>query len=101
VQEFRLKCSKSQEIIAAQIDWATAIANHAHMEQLALVGPSGHVPTTMEEQLLQALVTANGKVNDALKAYNDFERMSTSEREEVELPERNQVKHRPDHSASI
>jgi hypothetical protein len=92
---------KSQEIIAAQIDWATAIADRARAEQLSIVGPGEHVPTTVEEQLLHALVTANGELNDAFKGYDDLERIAISEREEAEVRERSRVELRLDRSVSI
>ncbi|KAG9125410.1 hypothetical protein FRC07_007709 [Ceratobasidium sp. 392] len=63
IQEFRQKCFKSQEIIAAQIDWATAQADRARARQLALVGPGELVPTTVEEQLLDALSPPSPHVN--------------------------------------
>ncbi|CAE6471140.1 unnamed protein product [Rhizoctonia solani] len=95
IKEFREKCMKSQEIIGAQIDWATAIADRARAEQLPLSG-SGEIPPTAEEQLLQALVTANGELNDVFKTYDDLERIAISEREEAEVRARSKVELRLD-----
>lgn len=81
-QEFRQKCIKSQEMIGAQLDWATTIADRAHAEQLLLVGPGKVAPTTVEEQLLHTLVTVNKELNNVLKTYDDLERMALSEHEE-------------------
>ncbi|KAG8715352.1 hypothetical protein FRC11_004522 [Ceratobasidium sp. 423] len=97
IKEFRAKCMKSQEIIGAQIDWATAIADRARAEQLALTGPGEIVPTA-EEQLLHALVTANGELNDVFKTYDDLERIAISEREEAEVRARSKVELRLDRS---
>ncbi|CAE6513328.1 unnamed protein product [Rhizoctonia solani] len=95
IKEFRAKCMKSQEIIGAQIDWATAVADRARAEQLTLNGPGETVPTA-EEQLLQALVTANAELNDAFKTYDDLERIAISEREEAEVRARSKVELRLD-----
>ncbi|QRW10666.1 TOM1-like protein 2 [Ceratobasidium sp. AG-Ba] len=98
IQEFRQKCLKSQEIVAAQIDWATAQADRARAQQLSLVGPGEHVPTTAEEQLLDALCNANMELNDVFKTYDDIERIGISEREEAEVRERSRVEVRLDRS---
>ncbi|KAG8681829.1 hypothetical protein FRC08_015372 [Ceratobasidium sp. 394] len=98
IQEFRQKCLKSQEIVAAQIDWATAQADRARAKQLALVGPGELVPTTAEEQLLDALCTANMELNDVFKTYDDIQRVAISEREEAEVRERSRVELRLDRS---
>jgi hypothetical protein len=90
---------KSQEIIGAQIDWATAIADRARAEQAPLNGP-GEAPPTAEEQLLQALVMANGELNDVFKTYDDLERIAISEREEAEVRARSKVELRLDRSVS-
>ncbi|CEL60333.1 TOM1-like protein 2 OS=Xenopus laevis GN=tom1l2 PE=2 SV=1 [Rhizoctonia solani AG-1 IB] len=97
IKEFRAKCMKSQEIIGAQIDWATAIADRARAEQAPLNGP-GEAPPTAEEQLLQALVMANGELNDVFKTYDDLERIAISEREEAEVRARSKVELRLDRS---
>lgn len=100
VQEFRQKCIKSQEIIAAQIDWATAQADRARVEQISLIGPGEIVSTTAEEQLLDALCDANGDLNDVFKTYDDLEKMAIHEKEEAEVRERSRVELRLDRSVS-
>lgn len=99
VQEFREKCMKSQEIIGAQIDWATAAADRARADQLAPSGP-GEVVPTVEEQLLQALVTAHGELIDVFKIYDDLERIAINEREEAGVRARSKVELRLDRTVS-
>ncbi|CAE6409330.1 unnamed protein product [Rhizoctonia solani] len=95
IKEFRAKCMKSQEIIGAQIDWATSVADRARAEQLSLNGP-GEIAPTAEEQLLQALVMATTELNDVFKTYDDLERIAISEREEAEVRARSKVELRLD-----
>ncbi|CAE6417258.1 unnamed protein product [Rhizoctonia solani] len=95
IKEFRGKCMKSQEIIGAQIEWATAAADRAREDQHALKGP-GEIAPTAEEQLLQALVMAHGELNDVFKTYDDLERIAISEREEAEVRARSKVELRLD-----
>ncbi|CAE6339618.1 unnamed protein product [Rhizoctonia solani] len=97
IKEFREKCMKSQEIIGAQIDWATAIADRARAEQTSVNG-SGEIDPTAEEQLLQALVMAHGELNDVFKTYDDLERIAISEREEAEVRARSKFELRLDRS---
>ncbi|EUC55427.1 Tom1l2 protein [Rhizoctonia solani AG-3 Rhs1AP] len=95
IKEFRVKCMKSQEIIGAQIEWATAIADRAREDQHALKG-LGEISPTAEEQLLQALVMAHAELNDVFKTYDDLERIAISEREEAEVRARSKVELRLD-----
>ncbi|KAH7345763.1 hypothetical protein B0J17DRAFT_49260 [Rhizoctonia solani] len=95
IKEFRQKCMKSQEIIGAQIDWATSVADRARAEQLTVNGP-GEIAPTVEEQLLQALVMATTELNDVFKTYDDLERIAISEREEAEVRARSKVELRLD-----
>jgi hypothetical protein len=64
------------------------------------VGPGELVPTTVQEQLLDALCTANVELNDVFKTYDDIERIAISEREEAEVRERSRVETRLDRSVS-
>ncbi|KDN48334.1 hypothetical protein RSAG8_02926, partial [Rhizoctonia solani AG-8 WAC10335] len=95
IKEFRVRCMKSQEIIGAQIDWATAAADRARADQHTLKGP-GEIAPTVEEQLLQALVMAHAELNDVFKTYDDLERIAISEREEAEVRARSKVELRLD-----
>jgi hypothetical protein len=86
-------------VYSGDFTWVTF--HSARAEQIAMVGPSKGVPTSVEQQLLDALATANGEIHHAFKAYHDLERMAISKRKEAEVQERNQVEHRLDHPASI
>ncbi|KAF8905168.1 hypothetical protein CPB85DRAFT_1315922 [Mucidula mucida] len=104
IQEFYLKCRQSQEIIYAQIPWATAGAERSRAAKdqqrkrtqsnasLPLLNsPHGQSPDpkelTVEENLLAALLGANAEIVEALKQYDDLERVGM-EREAEELSRR-------------
>lgn len=81
-QEFYLKCRQSQEIIYAQIPWATAGAERSRAEQQRKrtlsdnsVLEDAPVTLTTEEHLLAALLGANAEIADALQQYDDLERV--------------------------
>ncbi|EUC60961.1 tyrosine kinase domain protein [Rhizoctonia solani AG-3 Rhs1AP] len=86
IQAFREKCVKSQVIISNRIGWATELAERAHAEIL-LPNEAKPSSTTMEEQLLRILVTANKELEHVFKAYNDLVRIADSEREVVDPTE--------------
>ncbi|KAK0200973.1 hypothetical protein DFS33DRAFT_1092493 [Desarmillaria ectypa] len=82
IQEFYLKCRQSQEIIYAQIPWATAGAERSRAEQQRKRTLSDNslledtpVALTTEERLLAALLGANAEIADALQQYDDLERV--------------------------
>ncbi|PBK71749.1 hypothetical protein ARMSODRAFT_954590 [Armillaria solidipes] len=82
IQEFYLKCRQSQEIIYAQIPWATAGAERSRAEQQRKRTLSDNslledapVTVTTEERLLAALLGANAEIADALQQYDDLERV--------------------------
>ncbi|KAJ3856074.1 hypothetical protein EV368DRAFT_71884 [Lentinula lateritia] len=105
-EEFRLKCLSSQELIAAQIPWATAGAERSRKEKerekALLYGentdssrrsrdrnrdsvPATDFPVdeqTTEEQLLAALLEANGELLAALGQYDDVERVAMERKAE-------------------
>ena len=103
IQEFYIKCRQSQEIIYAQIPWATAGAerSRANIDQqrkrtysnASVPVPSAHghgndtKEMTAEENLLAALLAANAEIIDALQQYDDLERVGM-EREAQELSKR-------------
>lgn len=97
-QEFYARCRASQELISAQIPWAFAGAErsrqdaHRNGEQRGPVRPSmeSNRPRTdsqisrttsedgqltQEEQLLAALLAANEDLMEALRQYDDLERV--------------------------
>ncbi|KAJ3929303.1 MAG: hypothetical protein NXY57DRAFT_900339, partial [Lentinula lateritia] len=99
IKEFRLKCLSSQELIAAQIPWATAGAERSRKEkerEKALLYGENNDPNaagipatdfpvdeqTTEEQLLAALLEANGELLAALGQYDDVERVAMERKAE-------------------
>jgi len=88
-QEFYVKSRASQELIFAQIPWASAGAerSRAHKNQDSL--PKGKFPSeadrltgddspielTTEEKLLAALLAANAELIEALQQHDDLERV--------------------------
>lgn len=122
-QEWYPKCLSSQELIAAQIPWATAGADHSRAareaQQRATKRPNGqgapHVPSkphrnmqgsgeespvelppTPEEQLLGALLEAHETLCSVLRMYDDIERIGI----ERETMERSRQETRLDRSVS-
>ncbi|KAK7695193.1 hypothetical protein QCA50_002383 [Cerrena zonata] len=95
IKEFYARCRASQELIFAQIDWASANAARSrqdagrespHIQRKNSAGtPRPHVNSvasepedrtlTVEEQLLAALLSANQELTDALRVYDDLERV--------------------------
>jgi len=110
-QEWHTKCLTSQELIAAQIPWATAGADrsraareaqqqqqrsakrqnglgsqsvlHKHHRNKQSSGEDSPVELTLEEQLLGALLEANESLTSVLRMYDDIERIGI-EREALE-----------------
>ncbi|KAK7693155.1 hypothetical protein QCA50_002721 [Cerrena zonata] len=78
IQEFRQKCTKSQEHVSSQIPWATSQTEQAQS------GSS----ESKEEQLLGQLLSTNEALMDALKMYDDMEKagveQETRERAQAE-----------------
>ncbi|KAF8797720.1 hypothetical protein BYT27DRAFT_7204130 [Phlegmacium glaucopus] len=112
IKEFYDKCRSSQELIYAQIPWASAGAEHSraindkadiarkhtNSTELNLAVDDSGVPVeqTMEEKLLAALLVANADLMEALQQYEDLQRVAlerkTEERSRKEL--RIERKHR-------
>ena len=97
-QEFYAKCRSSQELIYAQIPWASAGAERSRQGNVPRAAngsyPNLHSredesPTelTVEEELLAALLVANEALLEALRLYDDLERVAI-ERETEELSRR-------------
>lgn len=101
-QEFYVKCRASQELIFAQIPWASAGAERSRAVQQngrALPHTNGSYPclqsredeapteSTVEEELLAALLVANGALLEALRSYEDLERVAV-ERQAEEISRR-------------
>ncbi|KAF9529031.1 hypothetical protein CPB83DRAFT_279585 [Crepidotus variabilis] len=96
IKEFYSKCCASQELIYAQIPWATSIAEHSRMNKLQptpqharkrTMSSEKHLnpkePTTtppaeltIEEQLLAELLAANASLMDVLSQWQDLNRVA-------------------------
>lgn len=97
-QEFYAKCRSSQELIYAQIPWASAGAERSRQGNPPravngsypnLLSREDESPTalTVEEELLAALLAANEALLEALRLYDDLERVAV-EREAEEISRR-------------
>lgn len=93
-QEFYAKCRASQELIYAQIPWASSnaersrlakekeqqqsppkIVNGKPISPPASIDPDNPNDKTPEEKLLDALLAANTEIMDALQQYEDMEQI--------------------------
>ncbi|KAF8990264.1 hypothetical protein BDQ17DRAFT_1433919 [Cyathus striatus] len=90
-QEFYAKCRSSQELIYAQISWASAIAERSRQIKAA----EGQIEQTTEEKLLDALLAANEELVSALNQYDDLKRVAMERkaedrsRKEIRMDSRN------------
>ncbi|KAF9460486.1 hypothetical protein BDZ94DRAFT_1266034 [Collybia nuda] len=87
IKEFYKKSLASQELIFAQIPWATAGAERSRLlkdqECLAIEhGEDSPIELTTEEQLLADLLEANEDLLEAIKQYNDLERVAMERKAE-------------------
>lgn len=88
-QEFYARCRASQELIFAQIPWATASAERSrnnrvasselldHQEPSVLDLNKDPSELTVEEQLLAALLISNEELVESLRMYDDWERVGS------------------------
>ena len=58
------------------------------------VGPTGELPTTREERLLEALLRANEELAESLKIYDEYERLGVETEVERSTRERSRVETR-------
>ncbi|TFK69806.1 hypothetical protein BDN72DRAFT_767546 [Pluteus cervinus] len=95
VKEFYVKCRASQELIYAQIPWATAGAERSRVakdqelqarrrtySRESANGPEPPHELTLEEKLLDALLAANTELLAALQQYDDLERVAMERKAE-------------------
>ncbi|TDL14857.1 hypothetical protein BD410DRAFT_796884 [Rickenella mellea] len=79
IKEFYRKCLASQELIYAQIPWASSRAERSREQAQATITPKGKVngnnEWTRDENLLAELLKANEELTDALRVYDDLERL--------------------------
>ena len=119
-QEFYIKCRTSQELIFAQIPWASAGAERSRVKKdkdtqkrqrnlsndfnnLAVKDiPETPSELTVEENLLAALLGANAELIEALQQYEDLERVAQERlaeersRKEIRMDRRVSVVDNPD-----
>jgi hypothetical protein len=97
VQEFLLKCRSSQELIYAQIPWASAqaersrIARDQENENRKRTQQQNNEPQrngkpgddeTIEEKLLGNLLASNAELVEALRQYEDLVRIAEEKKAE-------------------
>lgn len=96
IPEFYGKCQSSQELIFAQIDWASAGAERSRLAKdqerkrtFSIESNKPHhdgddlpIEQTVEEKLLAALLQANAELVEALKQYEDLERVAMERKAE-------------------
>ncbi|KAJ7233200.1 hypothetical protein C8J57DRAFT_1480382 [Mycena rebaudengoi] len=99
IKESHTKCRASQELIFAQIPWASAgaersrVAKDLEEKELQRMRKNGGVSngnttpaeplSTREEDLLMALLAANAELIEALQLYDDLERVAIDREAEV------------------
>ncbi|CAG8698336.1 1680_t:CDS:2, partial [Acaulospora colombiana] len=118
IQEFYNKCRASQELIMAQIAWASAGAERSRLaaEKAAKDSGSDNGPNrltrqakpgregrnngsddlTKEERLLAALLSASTELMEVFKEYEQLEQMARTEKEEREIAKRSMTDTRMD-----
>ncbi|KAG6826545.1 hypothetical protein H0H92_015413 [Tricholoma furcatifolium] len=87
IREFYLKCRSSQELIYAQIPWASAEAEKSRNARDREARENGYPEEqrreeTTQEKLLGSLLSANVELMDALQQYDDLERVAMERRAE-------------------
>ncbi|KAJ8083240.1 hypothetical protein PM082_009112 [Marasmius tenuissimus] len=88
IREFRVKCIASQELIAAQIPWASAGSERSRRELNAKREAEGKPIAeeedgeTTEEKLLADLLCANEELLGAFGQYEDLERVARERKAE-------------------
>ncbi|KAF9556442.1 hypothetical protein CPC08DRAFT_820448 [Agrocybe pediades] len=96
IKEFYVKCRASQELIFAQIPWASAGAERSiehrktHSRKrtisndlnLSVRDVAEAEDSTIEEKLLAALLAANAELMEAIKQHDDLERVAMERKAE-------------------
>ncbi|KIM29301.1 hypothetical protein M408DRAFT_122012 [Serendipita vermifera MAFF 305830] len=116
IQEFHNKCRTSQELIVAEIPWASAGAERSRLaaanakknamdsgsdsahgklsksrQNGSAAPPTPPTDLTKEEKLLAALLTANQELVDVFRIYEELEKLAFAEMEEKEIAKRSRV----------
>ncbi|KAF9446534.1 hypothetical protein P691DRAFT_803828 [Macrolepiota fuliginosa MF-IS2] len=98
VREFYHKCRASQELIFAQVPWATAEAEKSIQDRDARSKSketNGDVnEITKEEQLLNEILDANGELLEALNQYEDMDRVAMERKAEYRSMRENRIDRR-------
>lgn len=102
IKEFYAKSRASQDLIHTQIPWASASAERSRAQQVQQ--RAQHInnsppPVTTEEKLLAELLKANEDLIEALRIYDDIERIGVEREYEKAVRERSRVetRHIPTH----
>lgn len=105
IKEFYFKSRASQELIFAQIPWASAGAEKSRVlkdedsltkggfpnETDRLAADDSPVELTTEENLLDALLAANAELIEALQQYDDLERVGMERKAEDQSRKENRI----------
>lgn len=123
-QEFHAKCRASQELIVAQIPWATASAERSRNTHKAAKDSGSDSNTgnklsrkardntpskgrdeasdlTKEERLLASLLNANEELIEVFRIYDELEKMALNEMEEREAAKRSITETKLDRTVSF
>lgn len=95
VDEFYIKLTRSQDLIASQIAWASALADRSRL------GASMNEKETREETLLADLLETHGRSSEAIRMVEDARRRVEEEEAERRVTERSKVEVRLDRSALV
>jgi len=81
-QEFYQKCRSSHELIYTQIPWATAEAEKSISTKDSQGVTGNDQEMTKEQQLLGAILAANGELFEVLQQYDDMNRVAMERKAE-------------------
>ncbi|KAH8108353.1 hypothetical protein DFH11DRAFT_1633902 [Phellopilus nigrolimitatus] len=98
IKEFYAKCRASKELVHAQISWASAGAEQSRLRQLEAadlrMNNTNELLSTREEKLLAELLKSNEELTEALKIYDDIERIGVEKEVERHATERSRSEFR-------
>lgn len=98
IREYHDKCQSSQALLASQIDWATSQAKRLRELQELPPDSMPDPPHPHAEQLLEAILGANHELAEALRIYDDLQRVGEEAMLEREVEERSRRDIRLDRS---
>ncbi|KAJ7938193.1 hypothetical protein B0H13DRAFT_1135852 [Mycena leptocephala] len=108
LKEFHQKCLESQEVISAQIPWASAsadrsrVAKNQEQNENILTDNKGLETSmlTWEEELLSEILAANERLLSALRLYDDLGRLAVEPDVETITEEAEEATASPDTSGN-